>query len=192
MRSPVNWGLLGLVIQRPSYGYELVQRFERTYGDALELSSPSQVYTGLDTLTRKSLIEEIPPDDVAAHAPGDVVRQPKPHYRATVAGVDGYRQWLVAQVRHERRRSRLFTRQLAVLAPRDALAVVEHYERACLKQASETTTAAAGDLAPEGAGGLAARLLGEQERLTMDARLAWIEYARRELSALAAERTAKR
>jgi hypothetical protein len=30
MRSPINWGLLGLLIQRPSYGYELVQRFERT------------------------------------------------------------------------------------------------------------------------------------------------------------------
>ena len=51
MRSPINWALLGLVIQRPSYGYELVQRFERTYEDALELSSPSQVYTALDALS---------------------------------------------------------------------------------------------------------------------------------------------
>jgi DNA-binding PadR family transcriptional regulator len=191
MRSPVNWGLLGLVIQRPSYGYELVQRFERTYGDALELSSPSQIYTGLDTLTRKSLIEEIPADDVAAHATGDVVRQPKPHYRATAAGVRGYQQCLVAQVQDERRRSRLFTRQLTVLPPRDALAVVERYEQACLKQASETTTTVSDDHSPDGADGLAARLLGEEERLAMNARLAWIEYARRELSALASARIVK-
>lgn len=40
MRSPLNWALLGLVIQRPSYGYELVQRFERIYEDALEPPAP--------------------------------------------------------------------------------------------------------------------------------------------------------
>ena len=66
MRSPLNWALLGLVIQRPSYGYELVQRFERTYEDALELSSPSQVYTALDALRRRSLIEELPAEEVPA------------------------------------------------------------------------------------------------------------------------------
>jgi DNA-binding PadR family transcriptional regulator len=29
MRSLVNWALLGLVIERPSYAYELARRFER-------------------------------------------------------------------------------------------------------------------------------------------------------------------
>jgi len=31
MHSQVNWSLLGLVIKRPSYAYELAKRFERTY-----------------------------------------------------------------------------------------------------------------------------------------------------------------
>ena len=35
MRSPVNWALLGLIIERPSYAYNLAQRFERRYGDTL-------------------------------------------------------------------------------------------------------------------------------------------------------------
>ena len=35
MQSPVNWALLGLVIERPSYAYELAKRFERTYGSVL-------------------------------------------------------------------------------------------------------------------------------------------------------------
>ncbi len=188
MRSPLNWALLGLVIQRPSYGYELVQRFERTYADALELSSPSQIYTALDTLAHRSLIEELPAEDAA---PG-VVRQPKPHYRATDSGMNSYQEWLIAQVQDERRRSRLFARQLAVLAPEVALAVVERYERACLKRVSSAPMTATNDPSLEGAGGLAARLVSEEERLAVDARLSWIEYARREFSALASGAVATR
>lgn len=179
MRSPVSWALLGLVIERPSYGYELLQRFERTYGDALELSSPSQIYVALDTLTRRGLIEELPADP----ATSVVVRQPKPHYRATAAGLDGYREWLIAQMRGERRRSRLFARQLAGLERRVALAVIERYEQACLREARELPKATAEE--HSAAAGLAARLACEEERLAVGARLTWIEYARREFTALA-------
>ncbi len=48
MRSPINWGVLGLLIERPGYGYDLFHRFERTYGELLELSSPSQIYKALN------------------------------------------------------------------------------------------------------------------------------------------------
>lgn len=181
MRSPVNWALLGLVIQRPSYGYELVQRFERTYGAALELSSPSQIYTALDTLTRRSLIEELPAD---AH-PSEVVRQPKPHYRATADGLRGYEEWLVAELGEDRRRSQLFALELAVLTPETALRVIERYEHACLKEASRAPAPPPEDPTPDLANGLIARLLREDDRLGVDARLAWIEYARREFRALA-------
>jgi DNA-binding PadR family transcriptional regulator len=187
MRSPVSWGLLGLVIERPSYGYELVQRFERTYGDALELSSASQIYTALDTLARRALIEELPADGAAS----GVVRQPKPHYRATAEGVQSYQEWLIAQVHQERRRSRLFALQLAALPPQAALAVIERYERACLEEAKRTPIPAA-DPSVDGASGLTARLVSEEERLTVGARLSWIEYARREFRALAAGRSPRR
>ncbi len=184
MRSPVNWALLGLVIERPSYGYELVQRFERTFGDELELSSPSQIYTALDTLTRRGLIGELPPDGPANGA----VRQPKPHYRATADGVHGYQDWLIAQVHEERRRSRLFARQLAALAPHAALTVIDRCEQACLQDAARTPPAGAEDHPPDGPAGLADRLVAEEDRLAIGARLSWIEYARRELGALAAGR----
>lgn len=184
MRSPLNWALLGLVIQRPSYGYELVQRFERTYADSLELSSPSQIYTGLDMMVRKSLIEEFPPED-STHA---IVRQPKPHYRATAEGVHNYQEWLIAHVREERRRSRLFTCQLAALGPSVALALIERYQQACLEEASRTPVGNLDRTQADDASKLAARLVGEIERLAMGARLEWIEYARRELTALASGR----
>jgi DNA-binding PadR family transcriptional regulator len=179
LRSPVSWALLGLVIQRPSYGYELVQRFERTYGEALSLSSPSQIYTALDTLARRGMIEKLP----AHAAPAGVVRQPKPHYRATPAGVSDYQQWLIGQIHDERRRSRLFARQLAMLEPAAALAVIERYEQTCLREARETALPSAGEPSGAGTEGLVARLLSENDRLALGARLAWIEYLRRELTA---------
>jgi DNA-binding PadR family transcriptional regulator len=172
MRSPVNWALLGLVIQRSSYGYELVQRFERMYGDSLELSSPSQIYTALDSLQRRCLIERIAPEQE-----GELVRQPKPHYRATERGVRAYRQWLIAQCQRERLRSRMFARQLALLPPGEALAVLDHYERLCLEQARAVRTGR--EDAEEGVrASLSERLALEDDRLTLDGRLAWIQYAR--------------
>lgn len=182
MRSPVNWALLGLVIQRPSYGYELVQRFERTYGAALELSSPSQIYTALDTLARRSLIEEVP---APPHDSGSgVVRQPKPHYQATANGVRGYEEWLIGELGEDRRRSQLFALELGMLAPDAALRVIERYEKACLKEASSMPMTLVSEALAEGSGGLVGRLLREEDRLAVEARLAWIEYARREFKAL--------
>ncbi len=205
LRSPVSWALLGLVIQRPSYGYELVQRFERTFADALDLSSLSQIYTALDTLQRRELIEEFAPEDEdAAHT---IVRQPKPHYRATAEGVRHYEQWLVGQIHEERRRSRLFARQLSVLPPRTALGIIERCEQACLDEAKSAHPGGAAHRAAFPAGArtkagakcsgdsvpaLADRLLCEEGRLAVEARLAWLEYARRELQTLLSERTAGR
>lgn len=177
MRSQVNWALLGLVIQRPSYGYELVQRFQRIYDDALELSSVSQIYTALDTLERRGLIEEIPPDG----PPALPTRQPKPHYRATAGGVQSYRQWLTAHVQDERRRSRLFARQLAMLPAPDALMVLDLYEQACLAEACATPVGA-GNGAGDESGGLVERLEAEDARRVLDARLPWIAYARTQFS----------
>ncbi|MGH2910965.1 MAG: PadR family transcriptional regulator [Solirubrobacteraceae bacterium] len=176
MRSPINWSLLGLVIQKPSYGYELVQRFERAYGEALELSSPSQIYTALDILERHGLIELLPPSEAA-----ELSRQPKPHYRATPPGVTEYVDWLVSNVDTEQRRSRLFVQQIGVLPPHEALVVIERCERECLKAATATTGRNAGDYARDSSTGLAVRLIDEEHRLVLNARLAWIEYARREL-----------
>jgi DNA-binding PadR family transcriptional regulator len=189
LRSPVSWALLGLVIQRSSYGYELVQRFERTFGDALELSSPSQIYTALDALERRALIEKLPPDKAS-----EASRQPKPHYRATADGISSHGDWLIEQVGDERRRSRLFSLQLAVLDPQAALAILARFEQICLREASGTQTAIADDPAGDEAHAveLASRLLREEERVSVEARLAWIGYARREFAALASGRAPER
>jgi DNA-binding PadR family transcriptional regulator len=182
MQSPVNWALLGLVIERPSYAYELAQRFERTYDGVLSLSSISHAYTALGALKGKALIEEI-----AGTREG---RQPKPLYRATQLGLDAYRGWLVSQAEEDARRGRLFVLQLFALSgdPDAALETIDRYEQTCLREIGRTPIAGQGDAGADGTAGLLARLLAEEGRLTSGTRLAWIEFARQELKALAQRR----
>jgi DNA-binding PadR family transcriptional regulator len=177
MHSPINWALLGLIIDRPSYAYELAQRFDRTYEGVLALSSVSHVYTALAALKSRLLIE-----DVAGNRGG---RQARQGYRATAAGVDGYREWLIAQVGEDRRRQRLFVLQLAALTrnPHAALEIVERYEQACLTEASRQPLAGS-PAAAVGTSAVLSRLIAEDNRLAVGAKLNWIEYARRELKSL--------
>jgi DNA-binding PadR family transcriptional regulator len=175
MRSPIGWGVLGLLIERTGYGYDLVHRFERTYRDTIELSSPSQIYKALTALEDRGLIEKVPQQESAV----EELRQPKPHYRATAEGLSGYQDWLLVQVTQERQRSSLFAIQLAMLEPRAALALLDRCEQTYLTQQQ----APAGDPSLGGASTLARRLVAEVRRLEAGQTLKWTEYARRELQA---------
>lgn len=178
MRSPMAWALLGLVIEQPSYGYELLQRFRRVYGGALALSNPKHIYRLLDTLRLHKLIEETTPSLEEKPARN---RLPKPHYRATEQGVHAYEEWLLVELEEERQRSRLFARQLAMLEPGAALEVLDEYEREWLTRADEATPAETTREA------LAERLIEGEEQTALEVRIAWIEYARNELKALLAD-----
>ncbi|HTB69557.1 MAG TPA: PadR family transcriptional regulator [Solirubrobacteraceae bacterium] len=182
MRSLVNWALLGLVIDRPSYAYELAQRFERTYEDALSLSSVSHAYLALGALTERGLIEEVPGTRSG--------RQPKPHYRATEAGIEQYRDWLVEQIGEERQRRRLFVLGLGALTrdPSTALQVLDRFEAVCLKQAAGTPLLSSEGATGEPSSRLIERLLNEENRLAVGAKLEWMRYAREELKRLGKSR----
>jgi DNA-binding PadR family transcriptional regulator len=179
MHSQVNWALLGLVIERPSYAYELARRFERTYEGVLGLSSVSHAYTALAALRDRALIEELPGTRVG--------RQPKPHYCATAKGLQEYGQWLVGQVEEDSRRQRLFVLALARFTrePQAALEILTRYEQAWLAEAQRTPVRPRDGECAGGAPELAARLAAEESRLALGAKLAWVEYVRRELSSLA-------
>jgi DNA-binding PadR family transcriptional regulator len=174
IRSPVYWTFLGLIIERPDYGYGLVKRFGREYGDAMPLSSNSHIYEALEVLREAGLIEE--------YGSSGGRRQPTVRYRATLEGVRAYRDWLIERVRGERLRSRVFARQLAALAsePELGLEVIDSYERACLQEAElgAIGPTSLGELASGRVGSLAAALTGEQARLAGGVELPWAEYAR--------------
>jgi DNA-binding PadR family transcriptional regulator len=178
MQSPVNWALLGLVIERPSYAYELAHRFDRAYDGALSLSSTSHVYTALRSLLDRELIEEVPGSGTG--------RQPKPRYRATSEGLEHYQRRLIGQLSEERRRQRLFAMELAALMSEPELArtVIDGYEQECLREAREGSSGH--DDASDGSRSqLATRLVSEENRLAVGAHLAWVQYLRRELRAIA-------
>jgi len=177
MQSAVQCALLGLVIERPSYGYELARRFEHTYGELLHLSAPSYIYTALDALRRRELIEEVP--GVSAQ------RLPKPHYQATEKGRAAYRDHLLAQMLTSQRRRHLFFRELAVLAhePEAALEIIEIYEQEYLKAAKVAPLRHGGP--PDTPASFAAELAAEDRRLGIDGTLAWLDHARRRLKILA-------
>jgi DNA-binding PadR family transcriptional regulator len=179
MSSPVYWALLGLVIERSSYAYELAVRFERTYDGLLTLSSPSHVYTGLGALQSRQMIEQIPGQSNG--------RQPKPHYRATAKGCEEYRDWFASQISEDFRRQRLFTMQLAALArtPGYALEVLGRCEQACQTEVERTPQTDGEHAIPDLKSRLTAHLIREEHRLALEAKLTWIRFAREQINELA-------
>jgi DNA-binding PadR family transcriptional regulator len=175
MRSPVNWALLGLIIERPSYAYDLAQRFERRYGETLSVSNVGHIYTALGALGDRGLVEEIPGSREG--------RQPRPRYRVTEHGRGEYRAWLVGQVSEDRRRSQLFVLALAALAsePQEVLEVVSRCEQAWLKEGMATPIAREPSHSADVLAAMVSRLIDEENRLAVGARLAWIEYVRHEI-----------
>jgi DNA-binding PadR family transcriptional regulator len=185
MRSPVNWTVLGLVIERSSYGFELWARFERLYGDVMPICNESNIYTALNMLREKGLIEEVPGSRTVEP---DASRQPKPHYRATREGLGAYEAWMIAQMREYHRRSREFARHLGAFAqqPQTALGILARYEQACLDEKGAAIPRAT-EFPSRVVPGLGDNLASVYGRSVVAATLGWVQYARREFAALASK-----
>lgn len=177
MRSEVNWALLGLVIERPSYGLELYHRYERRYGDVLPVSSESHIYTALNALEGRRLVE-LAQDGIVS------LRQPKPHYKATLHGIRSFNDWLVAKHGAMRRQQEFWVRQLAVLAdnPDAALQLIGRFEDAHLGHITDTKV---GGRTRDLRGTLVAELVAEQQRIQDGGVLKWLGYARARFETLA-------
>jgi DNA-binding PadR family transcriptional regulator len=172
MKSPVNWALLGLIIERESYAYELAQRFQSMYRHVLALSSTSHVYTALSVLQDRSLVEQVP--GVRSG------RQPKPSYRATAQGIQSYGEWLVGYVHEDRRRQVSFVLGLSALAGNVnwVAEIIDRYEQAWLAHENPTDLFQV-DGVPDGPGAeLIARILSAENALTVAAKLSWVRHVR--------------
>lgn len=179
--SPVVTAVLALVIERPSYGYELSQRFDERFGTLYPVSR-SRIYQVLNQLLAQGLIEQLPVEHEVQNR-----RQPKPHYRATPEGARSHRDWMAAAIRDDPRREELLRRLLATSA-RDAramLQVVDSYERVCLDEMARSSDEAGEQSGGEPALGARLRdlLLAEEHRLAHEMRLNFIAFARRHINA---------
>jgi len=84
-----KYAILGLVIERPGYGYQLAQRLEERFGSSS--FAPSGVYSALDQLSRDEFVRA-----AGELGPGPARRSaPRMIYEATDQGVAHFEAWIL-------------------------------------------------------------------------------------------------
>jgi DNA-binding PadR family transcriptional regulator len=125
--------VLGLLVERPGYGYDLQQRIEARLG-FLGLSE-SAVYKILERLEAEGWIEETGPRRLGPTRRG----APRVMYRATSLGRERFKAWMAAPCERPVLRDELQAK-LTVADPADLpelLSVAEAQARACLTELAE-------------------------------------------------------
>lgn len=170
MTSVVHWTVLGLVIERPSYGMELYNRYQRQYADLLPVSGSSHVYTALNELESRGFIEAV--------TEARTGRQPKPHYRATALGAGSFEDWYVEQMDAQRRSLELWVRQIAIFAhdPAAAIGLLGRFRREYLEKAGQIGRGSQNPVSGS-RGALIDELVTEQQRVAAGGMLSWLRFA---------------
>jgi DNA-binding PadR family transcriptional regulator len=182
LRSQVACAVLGLVIEKPSHGYEIGQRFDRRFGGFLSVGR-SSIYAALGSLMEAELIEKMSGRSTTGVSQG---AKAGASYRATARGARAYRAWLAERVRNDPQRVEMLGRMTlaGVHSVEAALDFIGRYERECIREAQELSRPlGAVDVERGDISGVVERLLIEERRRMIDAQLAWITYARAELRA---------
>jgi DNA-binding PadR family transcriptional regulator len=186
LRSQVACAVLGLVIEKPSHGYEIGQRFDRRFGGFLSVGR-SSIYAALGTLMEAGLIEKMSGRSTTGVSQG---AKAGASYRATARGARAYRAWLAERVRNDPQRVEMLGRMTlaGVHSVEAALDFIGRYERECIREAQELSRPLDAvdvdvDVERGDISGVVERLLIEERRRMIDAQLAWISYARAELRA---------
>lgn len=179
--SPVTGALLGLLLERPGYGYELGKRLDERMGSAWKLT-PSTIYSVLDRLESQEFVRR----DVRELTGRPRARE-RVMYHATDQGAVAFERWLASPERKEPIRTQLLAK-IAVARPEHApmlLAALDDYERDCLAMLAEASE----DEEPVGEGwnALLSRVIEDAACEHLRAELQWvvstrariIEYGRR-------------
>jgi DNA-binding PadR family transcriptional regulator len=182
VKAGTKYAVLGLLLERPSYGYEVLVRFRRAFDVGQWAISPQGIYASLDRLERDGLIEPIA--EASAYLRR---RQPKTPYRVTADGARELRQFLETPMNADPSRAEFLVRlQCAISKDTDALMqLLDGYENACLDELGRIGPYALDDGEAAALGRLVERLALEDRRLGLQARLTWIEFARQQLRGLA-------
>jgi DNA-binding PadR family transcriptional regulator len=181
LRSQAAILVLGLVIEKPSHGYEIGRRFEDRFG-ALVRTGRAAIYRTLGALERDGLIEAMSVEELGGVRRG---ARAGSSYRATPLGARAYRGWLAQRVRDDPERVEMLGRLTlaGVQSIEAALEFLDHYEQSCEQDARSLVASppAAGE--DDGCVRLVQELLLEERRRMIDAQFEWISYARRRLRA---------
>jgi DNA-binding PadR family transcriptional regulator len=135
----VKYAVLGLLVQRRGYGYDLVQRFEEQVGPGWQLNAGA-IYVALDKLEQEGLVRPLPSDDGAPLTRRRTVRgAPRVIYEATDRGVQRFDDWMSAQSPMAPFREELHIK-LALSRPRNLPRLIEltyEQEQTCLERLAQ-------------------------------------------------------
>jgi DNA-binding PadR family transcriptional regulator len=162
--SLIDSVILALVVEKPSYGYELHERFERRFGKFLS-TSLANIYDALSRLEGDEYVE------VAGHS--GARGRPRVNFQATAKGAEIHKAWLAERLREDPQRLELLSRLASTSLRRtDAmLSVIDHYMEECSLEARQIAMPACED-------DLLCELFVEQRRRVAAAQLEWGAYAR--------------
>jgi len=164
MPSLIDSIVLALVVEKPSYGYELHERFERRFGKFLS-TSQANVYDALGRLEEDEYVE------VAGHS--GARGRPRVNFQATAKGVEIHLSWLAERLREDPQRLALLSRlaSTSLRRPDAMLSVIDSFIEECSLEARQIAMPACED-------DLLCELFVEQRRRVVAAQLEWGAYAR--------------
>ena len=178
-----KYAVLGLVIERPGYGYQLALRLHERFGSSA--FAPSGVYSALDQLTREQLVR---PHGRNGAVP---VRRASPRvtYEATGAGVDHFERWMLGSSPAPPLRDELHMK-IALCRPRDVPRLIDTVygqELACSARMRELERARDHARADHLDDARMMRALARDAEIALwRARIGWLESARELLLGLRA------
>jgi len=177
--------VLGLVIERPGYGYQLAQRLDERFGSSG--FAPSGVYSALDQLSRDEFVRS------AGEMGAGPARRAAPRtiYEATEEGIDHFESWMLDPSPMPPLRDELHMK-IALCRPRNVPRLIDMIggqELVCLgrlrdlKQLAEEAPGSSRDWSR-----LMGVLAAEAEIAFWNARIEWLQSARELLEQLREER----
>jgi DNA-binding PadR family transcriptional regulator len=174
--------VLALIIEQPSHGYEITQRYQRRFGSLLPMSVP-RTYGALERLRDAGLIK---PVILTPARPTGTQHLMRRSYQATPAGAEAYLEWVAGRMRDDPQRLELLGRisSVGLFGTDGILEVVDRYQRECMEELRQLPTASSraetGQLSLEE---LTESLIVDQQRRELAARNDWAVHARQVLEA---------
>lgn len=163
--------VLGLVIERPGYGYDLARRLRERFGSSD--FAPTGVYSALDQLSSEALVR-----GTGRRAGGDKTRVV---YEATPEGIERFERWMLDTSSLAPVRDELYMK-LALSKPHNLSRLIElarAQEEDCLARLQALRRLAPGAVAaPRAWSDVAGLLVRDAEVRQLQARVEWLQKAR--------------
>jgi DNA-binding PadR family transcriptional regulator len=167
--------VLGLVIERPGYGYDLARRLRERFGSSG--FAPTGVYSALDQLSSEELVRSV------GARPGGANERAAPRtiYEATPKGIDRFEGWMLDDSSLAPVRDELYMK-IALSRPRNLSRLIEltqAQEQDCLallQQLREPSGRPQGR--PKAWSDVAVLLVRDAEIKQLQARIEWLQKAR--------------